>query len=48
MLGDDSDSYVDLRRRAQEQKELLDDEELSEDEKDELKKQLASADHIRF
>lgn len=37
MLMEDSDSDIDLRKRIQEQKELLDEEELSEEE---INKQL--------
>lgn len=42
--GEDSDSEVDLRKRMQEERELLD-EEMSEEE---IKRQLAQTDHIRF
>lgn len=42
--GEDSDSDVDLRKRMEEERELLD-EELSEEE---IKRQMAQTDHIRF
>lgn len=44
MEGEDSDSEVDLRKRMQEERELLD-EELSEEE---IKRQMAQTDHVRF